>query len=174
MDWVDIVHGISGHCPWTEFQYTSWTMSTESIDFLQTGVQLWRLYSAKILLILHARKNSLSIAMATNQIQQFGLNSRNITVNCCQNTYNQIEIKAYFHCSHYKSMETLSCHSNENTWNIIYVEAKFINIYAKLQIHPPYGFWEEDFWIFIFRKFSLSVAMPTNQNQWFGQNSCGW
>ena len=51
-------------------------------------------------------------------------------------------------------METLSFHSNENTWaaaikNIIYVEANIINIYAKFQLHPFNGFWEEDFWIFI-------------------------
>ena len=49
---VDIVHGLSGHCLWTEwtismdsvnivhgpsFQYSSRTMSTESMDFLQMG-----------------------------------------------------------------------------------------------------------------------------------------
>ena len=72
-------------------------------------------------------------------------------------------------------METLSCHSNENTWamtikNKIYVEANVINMYAKFQPHPPYGFWGEDFWIF-FRKFTLYVAMATNQIQRFGQNS---
>ena len=27
---------------------------------------------------------------------------------------------------------------------------------------------------YFFQKFSLSVAMATNQNQWFGQNSYGW
>ena len=27
---------------------------------------------------------------------------------------------------------------------------------------------------YLFRKFSLSVAMATNQNQLFGQNSYGW
>ena len=32
--------------------------------------------------------------------------------------------------------------------NKIYVEANVMNIYAKFQLHPPYGFWEEDFWIF--------------------------
>ena len=42
-------------------------------------------------------------------------------------------------------METLSCHSNERTWattikNIIHVEANVMNIYAKFQIHPRYGF----------------------------------
>ena len=42
-------------------------------------------------------------------------------------------------------METLSCHSNESTLattikNIIYIEANVINIYAKFQLYPPYGF----------------------------------
>ena len=42
-------------------------------------------------------------------------------------------------------MENLSCHSNEYTWaktikNISYEEANVINIYAKFQLHSPYGF----------------------------------
>ena len=42
-------------------------------------------------------------------------------------------------------METLSCLSNESTWattlkKIIYVEAYVINMYAKFQLHPTYGF----------------------------------
>ena len=56
--------------------------------------------------------------------------------------------------------------------NIIYVEDNNTNIYAKFQLHPPYDFWEVDFWIF-FSKFNISIAMATNQNQWFGQNSYG-
>ena len=44
---------------------------------------------------------------------------------------------------------------------------------AKFQLHPPYGFWGDDFWIF-FREFILSVAMATNQIQLFGQNSYVW
>ena len=51
--------------------------------------------------------------------------------------------------------------------NIIYVETNVMNMYAKFQLHPPYGFWEEDILI-IFRKFTLYVAMATNQIQWFG------
>ena len=47
----------------------------------------------------------------------------------------------------------LSCHSNESTWattmkNTIYVEANVMNMYAKFQLHSPYDFWGEDFWIF--------------------------
>ena len=45
-----------------------------------------------------------------------------------------------------------------------------MNMYAKFQLYPPNGFWGEDFWI-IFRKFTLYVAMATNQIQQFGQNS---
>ena len=38
---------------------------------------------------------------------------------------------------------------NDNK-NIVYVEANVMNIYAKFQLHPPYGFWQEDFWILFF------------------------
>ena len=53
--------------------------------------------------------------------------------------------------------------------NIIYVEANVMNMYAKFQLHPPYGFWG-DIWI-LFRKFTLYVAMATNQIQRYGQNT---
>ena len=42
-----------------------------------------------------------------------------------------------------KAMETLGY--------VSYVEAKVMNIYAKFQLHPPYGFSEEDFLIFFFK-----------------------
>ena len=44
-----------------------------------------------------------------------------------------------------------------------------MNMYAKFQLHPPYGFWED--FLIIFKKFSLYVAMATNQIQRFRQNS---
>ena len=60
------------------------------------------------------------------------------------------EINANYHFSHYKSMETLSCHSNKSIWattmkNTIYVETNVMNMYAEFQIHPLYGFFWEDF-----------------------------
>ena len=76
------------------------------------------------------------------------------------------EINANFHFSHYISMETLSCHSNESTWA---TTIKNI-IYAKFQLHPPYNFSGEDFLIF-FQKPTLYVAMATNHIQRFRQNS---
>ena len=33
---------------------------------------------------------------------------------------------------------------------------------------------EKKIFEYLFRKFSLSVAMATNENQQFGQNSYGW
>ena len=59
---------------------------------------------------------------------------------------------------------------NYNKKNTIYVEANVMNMYAKFQLQTPYGFWGEDFWIF-FLKFTLYVAMATNQIQRFGQKS---
>ena len=49
----------------------------------------------------------------------------------------------------------------------MYVEANAVNMYAKFQFYPPYGFWGE----FFFSKIYLDVAMAINQIQRFGQNS---
>ena len=50
-----------------------------------------------------------------------------------------------FHFSHYKSMETLSCHSNQSSYpteikNTTFVEGKVLSKYAKFWLHPLYGF----------------------------------
>ena len=47
--------------------------------------------------------------------------------------------------SHYKSMGTISCHSNQNSYptgikNTNYIQANVLSMYAKFQFHPPYGF----------------------------------
>ena len=55
-----------------------------------------------------------------------------------------------FHFSHYKSMGTISCHSNQSSYptgikSTTFVEANVQSMYAKFHLHPPYGFCEEDF-----------------------------
>ena len=52
-----------------------------------------------------------------------------------------------FHLVHYtcKSMETLSCHSNQSSYpteikNITFVEGNVLSKYAKFRLHHPYGF----------------------------------
>ena len=47
-----------------------------------------------------------------------------------------------FHFSHYKSMETLSCHGNLSSYltgikNITFVEGNILSKYAKFWLHPP-------------------------------------
>ena len=50
-----------------------------------------------------------------------------------------------FHFSHYKSIETLHCHSNQSSYltgikNITFVEGNVLCKYAKFKLHPPNGF----------------------------------
>ena len=57
---------------------------------------------------------------------------------------NKSAIKANFHFSHCKTMETLSCHSNQNAYATAikddnFVEANVINMSAKFQLHPPHS-----------------------------------
>ena len=52
---------------------------------------------------------------------------------------------ANFHFSHYKSMETESCHSNQSSYltgtkNNFFVEANARNMYAKYQLHKANSF----------------------------------
>ena len=47
-----------------------------------------------------------------------------------------------FQFSHYKSMGTISCHSNQSSYltgikNTTFVEANVLSKYAKFQLHPP-------------------------------------
>ena len=48
------------------------------------------------------------------------------------------------HFSHYKSMGTISCHSNQSSYptikNTTYVEANVLSMYAKFRLHSIYGF----------------------------------
>ena len=55
-----------------------------------------------------------------------------------------------FHFSCYKSIGNISCHSNQSFYptgikNITFVEGNVLSKYAKIQLHPPYGFRGEDF-----------------------------
>ena len=50
-----------------------------------------------------------------------------------------------FQFSHYRSMGTISCHSNQSSYptgikNTTFVETNVLSMYAKFQLHIPYGF----------------------------------
>ena len=69
----------------------------------------------------------------------------NISVKKNSNIPNDLAEIVNFHFSHYKSMGTISCHSNQSSYptgikNTTFVEANVLNMYAKFQLHPPYGF----------------------------------
>ena len=67
----------------------------------------------------------LLVAMATNQNEEFvqllyswwRTTQQAFIKMFCQNTGSEIALNAYFHFSHFKSMETLCCHSNKTTSN---------------------------------------------------------
>ena len=61
------------------------------------------------------------------------------------NIPNETEKIVNFLFSHYKSMEIISCHSNQSSYptgikNTTFVEANVLSMYAKFQLHPFYGF----------------------------------
>ena len=67
--------------------------------------------------------------------------SINISVKKNSNIPNDLAEIVNFHFSHYKSMGTLSCHSNQSSYptrikNTTYVEAIVLSMYAKFRLHP--------------------------------------
>ena len=91
------------------------------------------------------------------------------------NIPNETEQIVNFLFSHFKSMGTISCHSNQTSYltgikNTTFVEANVLSMYAKFELHPPYGFLEEFFLTFL-RKLTLFAAPTTNQVHRFGQKS---
>ena len=100
-----------------------------------------------------------------------GLNKKHF----CKTVYKISAVNANFHFSLYKSMKNLSCHSNESAKamaikNVSFVDANVMNISAKFQLYPPLNMASEELiFLYFFHKFSLCVAMATNQIQRFGQ-----
>ena len=71
--------------------------------------------------------------------------SINISVKKISNIPNDLAEIVNFLFSHYKSMGTISCHSNQSSYpteikNIIFVKGIVLSMYAKFRLHPPYGF----------------------------------
>ena len=67
--------------------------------------------------------------------------SINIIVKKTSNIPNDLAEIVNFHFSHYKSMGTISCHSNQGSYptgikNATYVEANVLKMYAKFRLHP--------------------------------------
>ena len=68
--------------------------------------------------------------------------SINISVKKKSNISSETAETVNFQFSHYKSMGTISCHSNQSSYptgikNTTFVEANVQSMYAKFQLHPP-------------------------------------
>ena len=90
--------------------------------------------------------------------------SINITVKKKSNIPKDLADIVNFNFSHYKSMETLSCHSNQSSYlteikNITVVGGNVLGKYAKFRLHPPYGV----FFLTFIRKLD-PFCRPDNQS----------
>ena len=76
-----------------------------------------------------------------SRMQHEGLLNKNI----CEKKNQISPVRLNFQFSNYKSMGTISCHSNQSSYptgikKTTFVEANVLSIYAKFQNHPPYCF----------------------------------
>ena len=68
-----------------------------------------------------------------------------ISVKKNSNIPNDLAEIVNFHFAHYKSIGTISCHSNKSSYptrikNTTYVKANVLSMYAKFWLHPLYDF----------------------------------
>ena len=80
-----------------------------------------------------------------SHMQHGGLLNEHICEKIKSNISSKTAETVNFQFSHYKSMGTISCHSNQSSYptgikNTTLVEANALSMYAKFQLHPPYGF----------------------------------
>ena len=80
-----------------------------------------------------------------SRMQHGGLLNKHICEEKKSNISSETAKTVNFQFSHYKSMGTISCHSNQSSYptgikNTAFVEAIVLSMYAKIQHHPPYGF----------------------------------
>ena len=73
-------------------------------------------------------------------MQHGGLLNKHICEKKKSNISSKTAETVNFQFSHYKSMGTISCHSNQSSYPTEIKEANVLSMYAKFQLHPPYGF----------------------------------
>ena len=80
-----------------------------------------------------------------SRMQHGGLLNKHICEKKHSNISSETAETVNFHSSHYKSMGTISYDSNQSSYstrikNTTFVEANVLSMYAKFQLHLPYGF----------------------------------
>ena len=102
-------------------------------------------FSASSIYPLYHPVNQSNKAIWTKVVCNMEDSSINISVKKKSNISRKTAETVNFQFSHYKSMGTISCHSNQSSYptgikNTTFVEANVLSMYAKFQLHPPYGF----------------------------------
>ena len=80
-----------------------------------------------------------------SRMQHGGILNKHICEKKKSNISSETAETVKFLFSHYKSMGTISCHSNQSSYptgikNTTFVEANVLSMYAKFQLQPSYGF----------------------------------
>ena len=83
--------------------------------------------------------------LGKSRMQHGGLLNKHICGKKKSNISSETAETVNFHFSHYKSMGTISCHSNQSSYptgikNTTFVEANVLGMCGKFQLHPPNGF----------------------------------
>ena len=102
-------------------------------------------FFSKNLPLMSPRQPIKSSDLDKSHVKHGGLLNKHFCKKKKSNIPNDLSKIVNFHFSHYKSMETLSCHSSQSSYpteikNITFVEGNVLSKYAKFQLHPPYGF----------------------------------
>ena len=127
-----------GHCPMQVYQFSA----SSSLQFLRRRI-LKKFFEN--LPFMSPRQPIKLTYLDKSRMQHGGLLNRHICEKKKSNISTETAETVKFQFSHYKSMGNISCHSNQSSYqtgikNTTFVEANVLRMYAKFQLHPPYGF----------------------------------
>ena len=117
--------------------------ASSSLQFLRR--RIWNIYFFENLPFMSALQPIKLSNLDKSHMQHGGLLNKYICEQKKSNISSETAETVNFQFSHYKSMGTISCHSNQSSYptgikNTTFVEANVLSMYAKFQLHPPYGF----------------------------------
>ena len=116
--------------------------ASSSLRFLRRRILIFFLEN---LPFMSPRQPIKSSDLDKSRVKHGGLLNKHFCKKKKSNIPNDLAKIVNFHFSHYKSMETLCCHSNQSSYpteikNITFVVGNVLSKYAKFRLHPPYGF----------------------------------
>ena len=117
--------------------------ASSSLQFLRR--RILNIFFSENLPFISSRQPIKLSYLDKSRMQHGGLLNKHICEKKKSNISSKTAETVNFQFSHYKSMGTISCHSNQSSYptgikNTTFVEANALSMYAKFQFHPPYGF----------------------------------